>query len=137
VFAAYLFLRGHDSPGGGFVAGVAMAAAFILQYMAAGTRWVEERLRILPVRWMGTGLLVAAGTGMGAWVFGYPFLTSHAQYVEVPMIGKVPAATALIFDLGIFSLVMGATVLMLIAIAHQSIRKLRAAKIPATTTEHA
>ncbi|MCO5066180.1 MAG: monovalent cation/H+ antiporter subunit A [Rhizobiaceae bacterium] len=137
VFAAYLFLRGHDSPGGGFVAGVAMAAAFILQYMASGTRWVEERLRVLPVRWMGVGLLIAAATGMGAWAFGYPFLTSHAQYVAVPFIGKVPVATALIFDLGIFSLVMGATVLMLIAIAHQSIRKLRAAKIPATVTENA
>ncbi|RFC65708.1 MULTISPECIES: monovalent cation/H+ antiporter subunit A [Mesorhizobium] len=136
VFAFYLFLRGHDAPGGGFVAGIAMAAAFILQYMAAGTRWVEERLRVLPVRWMGMGLLVAAATGLGAWVFGYPFLTSHAQYIELTLIGKVPAATALIFDFGIFSLVMGATVLMLIAIAHQSIRKLRAAKLP-TAQENA
>ncbi|MCO5090241.1 monovalent cation/H+ antiporter subunit A [Bosea sp. (in: a-proteobacteria)] len=131
VFAAYLFLRGHDVPGGGFVAGIAMASAFILQYMAAGTRWVEERLRILPVRWMGFGLLTAAATGMGSWLFGYPFLTSHARYLDLALIGKVPAATALVFDLGVFSLVMGATVLMLIALAHQSIRKLRAAKIPA------
>ncbi|MBX3597145.1 MAG: monovalent cation/H+ antiporter subunit A [Rhizobiaceae bacterium] len=131
VFAIYLFLRGHDSPGGGFVAGIALAAAFILQYMAAGTRWVEERLRILPVRWMGVGLLFAAATGIGSWVFGYPFLTSHHQYLTLPVIGKVPMATALAFDLGIFSLVMGATVLMLIAIAHQSIRKLRAARLPA------
>jgi len=131
VFAAYLFLRGHDLPGGGFVAGIAMASAFILQYMAAGTRWVEERLRVLPVNWMGFGLLIAAATGMGSWLFGYPFLTSHAQYVELPLIGAVPAATALFFDLGVFSLVMGATVLMLIALAHQSIRKLRAAKATA------
>ena len=48
LLSAYLFLRGHDAPGGGFVAGVAMAAGFILQYMAAGTVWVEDRLRILP-----------------------------------------------------------------------------------------
>ncbi|SHO66464.1 multicomponent K+:H+ antiporter subunit A [Pseudoxanthobacter soli DSM 19599] len=131
VLAAYLFIRGHDVPGGGFIAGIAMAAAFILQYMAAGTTWVEERLRVLPVRWMGFGLLIAAATGMGSWLFGYPFLTSHAQYVALPLIGKVPAATAMAFDLGVFSLVMGATVLMLIALAHQSIRKLRAAKLPA------
>src|SRR6185437_16377611 len=51
VLAVYLFMRGHDLPGGGFVAGIAMAAAFILQYMAAGARWLEERLRILPVSW--------------------------------------------------------------------------------------
>jgi len=133
VFAAYLFLRGHDVPGGGFVAGIAMASAFILQYMAAGTRWVEERLRVLPVNWMGFGLLIAAATGMGSWLFGYPFLTSHARYVDLPLVGEVPAATALIFDLGVFSLVMGATVLMLIALAHQSIRTLRAAKVPPPT----
>ncbi|MGC4024006.1 MAG: monovalent cation/H+ antiporter subunit A [Mesorhizobium sp.] len=137
VFAFYLFLRGHDAPGGGFVAGIAMAAAFILQYMAAGTRWVEERLRVLPVRWMGMGLLVAAATGIGAWVFGYPFLTSHAQYIDdsVDREGSGSDSTD-IFDFGIFSLVMGATVLMLIAIAHQSIRKLRAAKLP-TAQENA
>jgi len=133
VLAAYLFLRGHDVPGGGFVAGIVMAAAFILQYMAAGTRWVEERLRVLPVNWIGFGLLVAAATGMGAWLFGYPFLTSHHRYVELPLVGKAPAATALAFDLGVFSLVMGATVLMLIALAHQSIRKLRAARLPTPT----
>ena len=64
VLALYLFLRGHDLPGGGFAAGIAMAIGFILQYMAGGTRWVEDRLRILPVNWIGVGLLLAASTGM-------------------------------------------------------------------------
>lgn len=137
VFAAYLFLRGHDLPGGGFVAGIAMAAAFLLQYMSAGTRWVEDRLRVLPLNWIGLGLLIAAATGMGSWLFGYPFLTSHSRYIQIPFIGEVPAATALAFDLGVFSLVVGAVVLILIALAHQSIRKLRAAKIsPPVETEH-
>jgi multicomponent K+:H+ antiporter subunit A len=131
VLAAYLFLRGHDLPGGGFAAGVAMAAAFILQYMAAGTVWVEDRLRVLPVNWIGFGLLFAALVGMGSWIFGYPFLTSHSQYLELPLIGAVPAATAALFDLGVFSLVVGATVLMLIALAHQSIRRLRTSRIAA------
>jgi multicomponent K+:H+ antiporter subunit A len=58
VLAAYLFMRGHDLPGGGFAAGVTMAIGFLLQYLAGGTRWVEERLRILPVRWIGFGLLI-------------------------------------------------------------------------------
>ncbi|WP_425326576.1 monovalent cation/H+ antiporter subunit A [Pseudaminobacter salicylatoxidans] len=128
VLALYLFLRGHDLPGGGFVAGIAMAAAFILQYMAAGTKLVEDRLRILPVSWIGLGLLTAVSTGMGSWLFGYPFLTTHSQYLELPYIGKVPAASALLFDLGVFTLVVGATVLMLIALAHQSVRSLRAAR---------
>ena len=129
VLAAYLFVRGHDAPGGGFAAGVAMAAGFILQYMAAGTRWVEDRLRILPVVWIGGGLLIAALTGLVSVLLGDPFLTSYFRYAEVPLIGKVPLASAALFDLGVFSLVVGATVLMLIAIAHQSIRRLRAARL--------
>jgi multicomponent K+:H+ antiporter subunit A len=129
MLAAYLFLRGHDAPGGGFAAGIAMAAGFILQYMAAGTVWVEDRLRILPVVWIGGGLLLAALTGTVSILLGDPFLTSYFRYAELPLIGKVPLASATIFDLGVFSLVVGATVLMLIAIAHQSIRRLRAARL--------
>ncbi len=53
LVAIYMLLRGHDLPGGGFIAGIIMSLAFILQYMANGTRWVEERLRVLPVLWIG------------------------------------------------------------------------------------
>ncbi len=136
VLAVHLFLRGHDLPGGGFAAGVALAIAFILQYLASGTRWVEDRLRILPLRWIGLGLLFAAATGMGAWFFGYPFLTSFFRYVEIPQIGKMPLASALSFDFGVFLLVVGATVLVLIALAHQSIRKHRVEKLAAAKEEN-
>jgi multicomponent K+:H+ antiporter subunit A len=122
VFAIYLFLRGHDLPGGGFIAGVTMSIAFIIQYMASGTKWVEARLRILPIRWIGIGLLIAVVTGAASSILGYPFLTSSFQYVDLPWLGRLPLASALAFDLGVFVLVVGATVLMLIALAHQSIR---------------
>lgn len=125
MIAAYFFFRGHDLPGGGFAAGVTMAIAFLLQYLATNVRWVEARLTVLPIRWIGVGLLTAVSTGMASWIFGYPFLTAYARYVSLPLIGDVPVATALLFDLGVFSLVMGATVLMLIAIAHQSLRASR------------
>jgi len=122
VFALYLLIRGHDLPGGGFAAGITMSIALILQYMASGTRSVENRLRIRPLTWMGVGLLVAVGTGIGASVFGYPFLTTWFRYVDVPIFGEVPTASALVFDFGVFLLVVGATALVLIAIAHQSVR---------------
>ncbi len=122
VFALYLLIRGHDLPGGGFAAGVTMSIALILQYIATGTRSVESRLRVQPINWMATGLLGAAATGAAALLFDRPFLTSWFRYVEVPLIGKVPVATALLFDLGVFLLVVGATAVILIAIAHQSIR---------------
>ncbi|MDB5473391.1 MAG: monovalent cation/H+ antiporter subunit, partial [Devosia sp.] len=128
VLAMHVFIRGHDQPGGGFAAGIIMSIGFILQYMAAGTRWVEDHLRILPLRWIGVGLLAALATGLGSWAFGYPFLTSAFQYAQIPWIGRVPMATALLFDLGVFVLVVGATVLILIALAHQSIRAPRAAR---------
>ncbi|KPG01165.1 cation:proton antiporter [Rhodopseudomonas sp. AAP120] len=122
IAAMYLLLRGHDQPGGGFVAGIAMAAALILQYMAGGTRWLEARLRVHPLRWIGVGLLLALMTGAAAMPFARPFLTSAFAYADIPWIGKVPLASAALFDLGVFALVVGATTLMLIALAHQSIR---------------
>ena len=127
VLAVYLFMRGHDLPGGGFAAGITLSIAFVLQYMASGTRRVEADLRVLPLRWMGLGLLTATATGLASLLFGYPFLSSYARYVDLPLVGKVPMASALVFDLGVFSLVVGATVLILIALAHQSLRSSRAA----------
>jgi multicomponent K+:H+ antiporter subunit A len=114
-----------------------MSIALVLQYMAGGTRWIEARLKILPISWIGLGLLCAVLTGAGAWVFGYPFLTSYFQYLDLPVIGKVPAATALLFDLGVFSVVVGSTVLILIALAHQSVRTPRGARppLPAATPD--
>ncbi|MDB5371467.1 MAG: monovalent cation/H+ antiporter subunit [Belnapia sp.] len=126
LVAIFLLLRGHDLPGGGFSAGMVVAIAIILQYMIGGTDWTEDRLRLRPHLWIGTGLLLAAGTGLAAWPFGLPFLTSYFAYVDLPLIGKVPMASALIFDIGVFALVVGATLLMLVALAHQSVRAHRA-----------
>jgi multicomponent K+:H+ antiporter subunit A len=131
VVAVYLLLRGHSLPGGGFVAGLTVSVAIILQYMAAGIRWTESRLLILPVRWIGLGLLGAALTGVGAVLAGYPFLTSYFAYHDVPFLGDIPVSSALLFDLGVFALVIGATVLILIALAHQSIRSHRPAAVEA------
>jgi multicomponent K+:H+ antiporter subunit A len=122
MLAGYLLLRGHNLPGGGFAAGVALAIAVILQYMAGGTRWVEDRLTIRPARWMGAGLLLAGATGVGSWLFAHPFLTSHTAHLELPLLGELHLPSALFFALGGFSLVVGAIVLVLIALAHQSVR---------------
>jgi multicomponent K+:H+ antiporter subunit A len=122
MVAVYLLLRGHDLPGGGFVAGVAFAAGLILQFMAGGIRWTEDHIRILPLRWIAAGLLLALGTGASAWLFGRPFLTTYFAYADLPVLGSIPLATALAFDVGVFSLVVGATALMLVALARQSIR---------------
>ena len=127
IAAVFLLLRGHDLPGGGFSAGMVVAIAIILQYMIGGTDWTEDRLRLRPRLWVGTGLLIAAGTALASLAFGRPFLTTYFGYADLPVIGRVPTASALIFDIGIFALVVGATLLMLVALAHQSVRGHRAA----------
>ncbi|MFP5461461.1 MAG: monovalent cation/H+ antiporter subunit A [Gammaproteobacteria bacterium] len=128
VVAAFFFVRGHNLPGGGFVAGLILAAAIILQYMAGGTAWTEDRLRMRPHRWIGFGLLTALATGLGAWHFGYPLLTSHSPHPQLPWLGEVPMPSAFVFDLGVFALVVGFTVLVLVSLAHQSVRSHRVAQ---------
>jgi multicomponent K+:H+ antiporter subunit A len=131
LVAVYLLLRGHDQPGGGFSAGMVVAIAILVQYMIGGADWTERRLSLLrPVAWIGTGLVVAAGTGFAAMLFGRPFLTTYFAYADLPVIGKVPVASALAFDIGVFVLVVGATLLMLVALAHQSVRAHRASPRP-------
>lgn len=136
LFAVHLFMRGHNEPGGGFVAGLVVAIAFIAQYMVSGTRWVESRMHLLPKRWIAAGLLIAVLTGLGSLVFGYPFLTSHTAHVTLPLIGEIHLPSAALFDLGIFAVVVGSTLLLLTAIAHQSLRAHRRYPISSATQEH-
>ncbi|OAI88188.1 monovalent cation/H+ antiporter subunit A [Pseudomonas putida] len=132
LVSMYLFMRGHNQPGGGFVAGLVMSVAFILQYMVAGTQWVEAQMSLRPLRWMGTGLLCAVLTGVGALLFGYPFLTTHTAHVHLPLLGDLHIASALFFDVGVFTVVVGSTLLILTALAHQSVRAHR--PLPKSTT---
>ncbi|WP_457425928.1 monovalent cation/H+ antiporter subunit A [Roseateles sp. P5_E7] len=130
VVAFHLFMRGHNEPGGGFVAGLVMAIAFIAQYMVSGTRWVESRLPLQPPRWIAGGLLLAVATGLGAIAVGHPFLTTHTAHVTVPAIGLVHLPSAALFDLGVFAVVVGSTLLLLTALAHQSLRVRRPVAAP-------
>ncbi|EZI25608.1 monovalent cation/H+ antiporter subunit A [Pseudomonas extremaustralis] len=136
VVSFYLFMRGHNQPGGGFVAGLVMSVAFILQYMVAGTQWVEAQMSLRPMRWMGFGLFSATLTGLGALFAGYPFLTTHTWHFSLPVLGDIHIASALFFDVGVYAMVVGSTLLMLTALGHQSVRAHKPsnqAKVVATT----
>ncbi|MBX3609908.1 MAG: monovalent cation/H+ antiporter subunit A [Hydrogenophaga sp.] len=115
VFTVYIFMRGHNLPGGGFIAGLITAVALVLQYMAMGQSRAELLLRADGgrrfVRWIGTGLGIAGLTGVGAFVMGRPFLTSAHGHPHVPVLGDLPFASAAAFDLGVYLTVVGATLL--------------------------
>jgi multicomponent K+:H+ antiporter subunit A len=116
LVSLYLFLRGHNAPGGGFIAGLVLALALILQYVANGQQWVEQRLRTDFRAWIGCGLLTAGAAGVGSWIFGAPFLTSTYAYWTLPVLGALPLASAVVFDLGVYLTVVGATMLALASI---------------------
>ncbi len=117
VVTLYIFMRGHNQPGGGFIAGLITAVALVLQYMAMGQSRAEALLRADGgarfVRWIGLGLGIAGLTGVGAFVFGQPFLTSAHGHPSVPWLGDIPLATAALFDLGVYITVVGSTLLTL------------------------
>jgi len=121
----YFFLRGHNLPGGGFVAGLIFAAALIVQYMLGGTVWVEQHLRLPLLKWIGWGLLLSILTGAGALLLGYPFLTSHTAHVYLPVLGEVHLPSAAVFDTGVFLVVVGTTMLILTTLSHQVLRSRR------------
>jgi multicomponent K+:H+ antiporter subunit A len=113
VVSAYIFLRGHNLPGGGFIAGLITGVAFILQYLASGIDFASARLRVNYVRMLGLGLLVATGTGMASWYWGRPFLTSAFTYVHPPVIERFEVASAMAFDFGVYLVVVASVLLAL------------------------
>jgi multicomponent K+:H+ antiporter subunit A len=120
MVAVFIFLRGHNLPGGGFIAGLIASVALISQYLANGIDWTNERLRIDMHRVIWIGLLIATLTGVVSMLIGYPFLTTAFTYLTWPVVGKFEVASAIAFDLGVFLVVVGATVMILVELGKLS-----------------
>ncbi|MDP2170878.1 MAG: MnhB domain-containing protein, partial [Rhodocyclaceae bacterium] len=126
LVSAFILLRGHNLPGGGFIAGLVTAIALIMQYLANGVAWTHTRLPAQTHPLIAAGLLLALLTGAASWLFGRPFLTSAFGHVDLPwigqLIGEFELASAMAFDLGVYCVVVGATLLILInlGLAHHA-----------------
>jgi multicomponent K+:H+ antiporter subunit A len=114
LVSVFIFLRGHNLPGGGFIAGLVTAVALIMQYLANGVAWTHTRLPGNMHPMIGFGLLIATLTGVASFAFGHPFLTSAFTHVHGPLVGEFELASAMAFDLGVYLVVVGATLLILI-----------------------
>ncbi|WP_312331118.1 monovalent cation/H+ antiporter subunit A [Acinetobacter variabilis] len=117
VVSLYIFMRGHNLPGGGFIAGLVTSLALIIQYVAIGQDHAEKMLGAKSGRlyeiWIGVGLTIAGLTGIAAWFWSRPFLTSAHIHVHPPLLGDMHLASAALFDVGVYVTVVGATMLMI------------------------
>ena len=124
----FLFLRGHNAPGGGFIAGLAIAVPVLVKYVVQGARSVEATFGFDYLRGLALGLLIAAAGGLGALLFGHPFLTSGYREPVLPVIGKLGLSTALVFDTGVYLVVFCGALLILSTLGTIH-RRFRAAEI--------
>ena len=112
----HFFLRGHNAPGGGFIAGLIVAAAALLARMS-----LERRLlTIEPARLIPWGLLIAFITGAVPMLFGNGFLSSAHGHTTWPFIGEFEWASAALFDLGVFLVVIGTTLTIIDLLAENN-----------------
>jgi multicomponent K+:H+ antiporter subunit A len=114
LVSVYLLLRGHNRPGGGFIAGLTLAAALVLARIAGGLPR-PDRQRLPHSLWIAAGVALAALTGLASLALGYPFLTSTFGHPVLRVIGELPLASAALFDLGVYFAVVGATMLAIMA----------------------
>ncbi|MEH3099907.1 monovalent cation/H+ antiporter subunit A, partial [Sphingomonas adhaesiva] len=125
LVGSYIFLRGHNQPGGGFIAALVFSIAILLQYLASGFDWTDERRKFGEHALIGAGVLIAVATGAGALLFGAPFLSSSFGHFHLPLIGEFELATAMLFDLGVACVVVGAVMMALAQLAHVAQRAAR------------
>lgn len=109
LFSIHLFFSGHYYPGGGFIGGLMTAGALVLLLLAFDMKTVAK---ILPINYRiltAIGLLFAVGTSAGSLLFNVPFLTHAFGDVYLPLLGKTSLHTAVLFDTGVYLVVIGVT----------------------------
>ena len=120
VFSLYLLFAGHNAPGGGFVGGLVGGAALVLRYAGQGTIGVRDVARVPAQALLGAGLILAGGTGVAAWAFGSPFLTSGKLELHLPVLGSLKVTSALPFDIGVYLVVVGLVLTVLVSLGEES-----------------
>ncbi len=123
LVALYLLLRGHNWPGGGFIAGLASAISLVLLSLGLGVDALSRLFRLDPGRLATAGLTLAVLTGLAPMLGGRPFLEHFQTHLHgVPLLGSVHLGTPLLFDTGVYLLVVGITTKMILAFTRSTQR---------------
>lgn len=124
LFSLYLLFAGHDAPGGGFIGGLVAGAAFVLYYVAYDVRSFEEVVRLRPELLLGPGLLLAGGAGAGALLVGSNLLEAGYLFKEhMGVLGEVGAHSTLLFDVGVYLVVVGLVRMVLRSLGGEEVAK--------------
>lgn len=118
-FSIFIFLRGHNAPGGGFVGGLIAAAGFALYTIAADVSSARRALRIQPEWMIGTGLLLAGVSGLVGLITEQAFMTGVWTGVKVAYFEPWDVGTPFLFDLGVYLLVWGVALLILFSLSEE------------------
>ncbi len=119
LFSIFLLLRGHNEPGGGFIGGLVAASAAALHAIAYDPATARSALWVEPRTLIGAGLVVAAGSGLWGLALGQPFLTGHWLDIDLPGVGALGLGTPLLFDLGVYLVVIGVTLTVILTLAEE------------------
>ncbi len=119
LFSVFLLLRGHNEPGGGFVGGLVAAAAFALYSIAYDVMAARRALRFDPRTFIAIGLLIAICSGLVAFFNRQPFLTGQWAYIDLPGLGRLDVGTPLLFDIGVYLVVLGVTLTVILALSEE------------------
>jgi multicomponent Na+:H+ antiporter subunit B len=118
LLSVYLLLRGHNEPGGGFIAGLVASAAIALHLFAVDIRSARRVLRMDPRTLLGLGLLVALGSGLIAPLLGMGQIFQALWLdIDLPVVGDTHLGTPLLFDLGVYFVVIGSVLTVVLTLA--------------------
>lgn len=109
MFAVHIFFAGHYTPGGGFIGGLLTTSAIVLLMLAFGIPTVKKVLPINYVVLTAVGLLIAVATASASIIFDVPFFTHAYDYFDLPLFGETSLHSALLFDIGVYLVVVGVT----------------------------
>ena len=107
LWSVYLLLAGHNMPGGGFAAGLIGGLGVALRYLAGRGAELRMALPVMPAALLGTGMFIAAGSALIPMLFGSPALRTWDAYLQLPFLGEVHIVTSLLFDVGVYLVVLG------------------------------